>query len=103
MFQKRRYVKLAVTLFLGFQCFGCAATFWCGNKATTLRLGMTAERAQKLLGQPQNVMRQQTQGLLIETWQYMDKTLTFHNGVLQTWSGSSSCCSLETTSTEKKP
>ena len=36
-----------------------------------------------LLGPPQQMMVQELNGLMVETWKYLDRTLTFQNGVLQ--------------------
>ena len=65
---------------------GCAATVWYGNKSTTLRMGMTKRQAQELLGSPKDILQDQVEGVVVETWKYLDRTLTFHNGVLQSWS-----------------
>ena len=64
---------------------GCAATFWWGNKSTTLSMGMSKQQVQALLGPPQQMMVQELNGLMVETWKYLDRTLTFQNGVLQSW------------------
>lgn len=64
---------------------GCAATLWWGNTRTTLRLGMSKQQVQTLLGPPQQMMNQQLQGMLIETWQYLDRTVVFQNGVVRSW------------------
>jgi hypothetical protein len=64
---------------------GCAATFWAGNQSTTFRVGMTKQQAQAMFGQPQQVMTQDLQGMMVETWKYLDRTLTFRNGLLYSW------------------
>ena len=64
---------------------GCAATFWAGNKSTTFRVGMSKQQAQAMFGQPQQIMTQELHGMMVETWRYMDRTLTFHNGLLYSW------------------
>ena len=65
---------------------GCAATLWWGNKSTTLSLGMSRQQVQALLGPPNHAMAQELNGVMVETWRYLDRTLTFSNGVLQSWS-----------------
>ena len=69
---------------------GCAATMWWGNKSATLNLGMSRPQVQALLGPPQQAMTQELQGVMVETWTYLDRTLTFQNGVLQSWDSSAS-------------
>ena len=61
---------------------GCAATFWAGNRSTTLSLGMSKQQAQALLGSPQQIISQEVQGALVETWKYLDRILVFQNGLL---------------------
>ena len=61
---------------------GCAATFWAGNRSTTLSLGMSRQQARALLGPPQQMMVRDAQGLVIETWKYLDRLLVFHDGRL---------------------
>lgn len=64
---------------------GCAATFWAGKQSATLNLGMSKEQAQAVLGPPQDVVTQQFQDLMVETWKYLDRTVVFHNGILYGW------------------
>ena len=64
---------------------GCAATFWAGKQSATLNLGMSKERVQAMLGLPQDVVTQQFQDLMVETWKYLDRTVVFHNGILYGW------------------
>ena len=64
------------------QTLGCAATFWAGNRSTTLRLGMSKRQAQALLGSPQQMISQEAQGAMVETWRYLDRVLIFRNGLL---------------------
>jgi len=68
---------------------GCATTVWWQTLSKTYSrtrsVGMTKDQAQALLGPPQAVMTQRLGDLLIETWKYLDKTLTFHNGLLWSW------------------
>lgn len=66
---------------------GCGATLRIGNRQTTVGLGMSRQQVQQMLGPPQTVMRQQFDDVLIETWKYADRTMTFRNGVLQSWLG----------------
>lgn len=61
---------------------GCAATFWAGNRSTTLSLGMSKQQAQALLGPPQQAISQEAQGMVVETWKYLDRILVFRNGSL---------------------
>ena len=77
----RRSLRLLAALALLLP--GCAATFWAGDRATTLGLGMSQAQAQQLLGPPRQVMRQQMQDMLVETWKYADQALVFQNGVLK--------------------
>ncbi|MBI2884765.1 MAG: hypothetical protein HYY15_01160 [Candidatus Omnitrophica bacterium] len=66
---------------------GCAAATWYGNpaqpKTITISIGMTQDEAKKLLGPPASMLAQQLPGVLVETWKYVDRTLIFHNGILQ--------------------
>ena len=68
---------------------GCAAGVWYGNlshrTSRTLAIGMSQQQAKSLLGSPQAVSAQRLQGVIVETWRYLDKTLTFHNGLLASW------------------
>lgn len=68
---------------------GCATTFWWGSpthvRSTTLRVGMSAQQAQKLFGAPQQTLVQELNGVTVETWRYLNRTLTFQNGLLQSW------------------
>jgi hypothetical protein len=34
-------------------------------------------------------MTQRVEDLLIETWKYLDQTVTFHNGLLHSWQAES--------------
>ncbi len=72
---------LVLASFVG--VLGCATTLWWGNKSTTLSLGMSKQQVQTLLGPPQQIIAQQLSGMMIETWKYLDHTLIFQNGVLQ--------------------
>lgn len=65
---------------------GCAATLWAGKRSTTLSVGMTKRQAQARFGSPQHIMSQELNGVMIETWRYLDRSLTFHDGRLQVWS-----------------
>ena len=69
---------------------GCATTVWYGTptnlKSTTLSIGMSQQQAQALYGSPAQISSQQIGNMLVETWKYLDKTLTFHNGRLSSWS-----------------
>ena len=64
---------------------GCATTFWWGNKSTTLSLGMTKEQVQALLGPPQQAIGQELNGMMVETWRYLDRIVTFRNGLVYSW------------------
>ena len=66
---------------------GCTTTCWWGNRQTTLNLGMSKQQAQSLLGLPQQASSQQIGDAMIDIWKYMDRTLTFRNGILQGWIG----------------
>ena len=78
-------VRLAgMILLLGIS--GCATTLWWGNRSTTLRMGMSPQQAQALLGPPRQVLQQDLNGVMVETWKYLDRTLVFYNGILQSWS-----------------
>lgn len=73
---------------------GCATTVWWGSptnlRSTTLSLGMSKQQVQSVFGPPQSVITQQLGDLMVETWTYLDKTLTFHNGLLYSW-GAAPC------------
>ena len=68
---------------------GCAATAWYGNPlhptSKTLSVGMTKSQVQSLLGPPQQAFVRHFNSIMIETWTYMDQTLTFQSGVLRSW------------------
>lgn len=64
---------------------GCAATMWWGGKSATLRIGMSQQQVRALLGPPQQIMVQRAQGAIIETWNYLDQTIVFSNGLVQSW------------------
>ena len=68
---------------------GCATTFWWGSpsnvRSTTLSVGMSKPQAQRLLGPPQQMLTQELNGMTVETWKYLNRTLTFQNGLLQSW------------------
>ena len=68
---------------------GCATTLWYGTpsnvQSTTLRIGMTQREAAAMLGSPKDIIGQDSDGVMIETWKYLDRTLTFQNRLLQSW------------------
>ncbi len=66
---------------------GCATQLWWGNRSTTLTMGMSQKQAHDMLGDPQSIMQQELNGVMVETWKYLDRTLVFHNGMLQSWRG----------------
>ena len=70
---------------LALSLVGCAATVRWNDHGQALRLGMTKRQAHALLGDPQDITVQRTQALLLETWKYVDRTLTFQDDVLQSW------------------
>ena len=74
-----------LALILPLLLLGCAASVWYGDRAATLTLGMSKKRVQELLGPPQGIMTQQLQGGMIETWRYIDRSVIFQNGILQSW------------------
>lgn len=78
---KRAVVGWLVAAQLGLA--GCAATFWAGNHATTVGIGMSKVQAETLLGPPRQMMRQELNGVLVETWKYADRSLIFHDGILK--------------------
>lgn len=73
---------------------GCATTVWYGSPANvrshTFSVGMPKQQVHSLYGSPQHIVTQQLGDVMVETWKYLDKTLTFHNGLLQSWSTNSS-------------
>lgn len=73
---------------------GCATTVWYGSptnlKSHTFSVGMPKRQVHSLYGSPQHIVTQQLGDVMVETWKYLDKTLTFHNGLLQSWSTNSS-------------
>lgn len=85
MMRSRFMLLLAMT-----GTFGCAATFWAGNRSATLSLGMSKQQAQTLLGSPQQVISQDAQGIMVETWKYLDRILVFHDGLLYSVAAQSS-------------
>jgi len=38
-----------------------------------------------MLGPPQDIMTQELNGMMVDTWKYVDRTVTFQNGVLRSW------------------
>ena len=78
----QRIVAAAVCLMLT----GCAASGW-WNQRTELRLGMSKPQVQAILGPPQRVTTQPN--MRLETWTYLDKTVTFHQDMLFSWEESS--------------
>lgn len=58
---------------------------WWGNQSTTLSLGMSTQQVRTMLGPPQDITTQRLEGMMLETWRYLDRTLTFHNGLLHSW------------------
>ena len=78
---KRAVVGWLVAAQLGLA--GCAATFWAGNHATTVGIGMSKVQAETLRGPPRQMMRQELNGVLVETWKYADRSLIFHDGLLK--------------------
>ena len=64
---------------------GCAARLWWGNRSTTLHLGMSQQQVQVLLGPPTQMTTQELNGVMVETWKYLDRTVTFANGLVQSW------------------
>ena len=49
-------------------------------------LGMTQRDAVALLGSPHDIVSNRMDGAMVDTWMYLDKTLTFENGILHSWS-----------------
>ena len=64
---------------------GCATTVWYGDRSTMLSLGMSKKQVQDRFGPPQDIMTHQLQGMMVETWRYLDRSVIFHNGVVQSW------------------
>ena len=48
-------------------------------------MGMPQKQAHDLLGDPQSILQQPVNGVMVETWKYLDQTLVFQNGVLHSW------------------
>ena len=71
---------------------GCATTVWYGSptnlKSHTFSVGMPKQQVHQVYGSPQHIVTQQIGDVMVETWQYLDKTLTFHNNLLHAWSAS---------------
>jgi hypothetical protein len=65
---------------------GCATRLWWGDKSTTLSLGMSTQRVQAVLGPPQHMLTQQWQDVIVESWKYVNRSVTFHHGLVQSWS-----------------
>ena len=76
----------ALALCLMMTGLGCATTVWWGSHSKTLRMGMSEKQVHALLGDPQDMTTRHVDDLMIETWRYLDRTLTFQNGLLQSWS-----------------
>ena len=68
---------------------GCAAQFRVGRQTTTLTVGMTKETVEGLLGTPNYTMVQELNGVLVETWKYLDRTVTFYDGIVYSWGAQS--------------
>ena len=49
-------------------------------------VGMTQRDAVALLGSPHDIVSDRVEGTMVDTWMYLDKTLTFENGILHNWS-----------------
>ena len=85
--------KRAILILSMVGLMGCATTVWWGSpsnvRTTTLSVGMSKQQAQALLGPPQRMMTRELNGVMIETWKYLDRTLTFQNGLLQSWQSGS--------------
>ena len=81
---------LLAVLMLG--VMGCAASVWWGSpshpKTASVRFGMSTSQVQRVLGPPQQTAAQELNGAMTETWTYLDRTLTFQNGVLTSWTSS---------------
>ncbi len=77
---KRTMVTMALAVTMG-----CATQVWVGNKSATLNLGMTKQQVAQTLGSPRDIIVQEMNGSMVETWKYIDRTITFNNGVLQAW------------------
>jgi len=82
----KQTVIIGVSLLLA---AGCATTFWWGSpsnvKSTTLSLGMSKPQVQAMFGRPRTIAVQQVNDMVIETWKYLNRTLVFQDGVLQSW------------------
>ncbi len=80
-----KHVKAIVVGLALVGVMGCAAKVWSGNTSKTVSLGMSKQQVQALLGPPQQTMTQELQGMMVETWKYLDRTVTFHNDVVQSF------------------
>ena len=85
MNDERLMVRKLVVLAALVAAVGCAAQFWVGNKSLRLRAGMSRQQARAVVGAPQEVMVRQQQGIMVETWKYLDGLLVFHQGMLSSW------------------
>ena len=61
-----------------FGVLGCAAQVWWGRKTAILSLGMSKQQVQSLLGPPRDVMAQELSEMVVDTWMYLDRPVTFH-------------------------
>lgn len=77
----RRLVVLAALVV----AVGCAGRFLLGNKSLRLRAGMPRQQVRAAVGAPKAVIVRQQQGVMIETWQYLDGALVFHQNMLSSW------------------
>jgi hypothetical protein len=74
-----------VLALVGLLLVGCATTTQYGGKSANLSLGMSKRQVQDVLGAPQDIMIQNLSGAMVETWGYLDRNITFKNGILQSW------------------
>ena len=81
--------KSCLSIVLSGLLAGCGLHLWWGNRSTMLAVGMSKQDVQTMLGRPQQVMAQELNGLLIETWRYASQTIIFQNGIVQSWTSSS--------------
>ena len=80
----RRLLIAAAGVLLCAGVVGCAS-HRLGNKSLRLRYGMSRPQARAAVGAPQEVIVRQQQGVMIETWKYLDGALVFHQSMLSSW------------------
>ena len=80
----RRFPIIAAGMLVWVGVLGCAAHVL-GNKSLRLRYGMSRPQVRWTVGRPREIIVRQQQGVMIETWKYLDGALVFHQSILSSW------------------